>query len=198
MALSKNGIVSLFTRNAPEISGIAFDAQTRHTFQSQSRITQYELENGATLNNHVVFEPATIEMEVAMGTTPLFSWGGLANSWTAGALSNVPGIGLIAGGLSSLLTGADSRGGAALEALLVLQNTAEELNLNVPHVGFFPRMVVVAIRHGREYESGQGDTFVVSFQQRKGESQQGAEFSIEDDSIKEPTSKGNAPTEEVV
>lgn len=164
-------LTNIFTRSTTQVAGITFDAQFRHEFTTKSRIPTYELENGFILQNHVIQDPSTLQMEVALGTSAFFTTDTAIDAILGvgtGALSNLNNKSLdtlVKNAIRSTLVGAVTRGGAALEALVALQVTAIIFDVDVPNVGLIPNMVITGIRHSRATETGQSDYFVVDLQQ---------------------------------
>lgn len=118
-------LLSIFTKKAPNIGGLEFDAVLEGITSKSITLTEYPVEFGANVNDHRIINPDRYLMTGAISNTPLGF--GLNDIGMIGIGAAATAIGGVAGGLVSsvaayLLAGDDSTrssaGWAALSELL--------------------------------------------------------------------------------
>lgn len=140
-------ILTLFTRNAPSIGGVEFDAVLEDTLEAPVQLTQYPIESGANASDHAIILPYKYRMLVAVSNNPIkptftdFAGGLLSNFFDGNILSQI--AGLSAGLLSS---SDDSRGSSALEFLLGLRVARQPFDLDAGDIVLQNMVIVNVVR----------------------------------------------------
>ncbi|AFC22439.1 tail fiber protein [Vibrio phage CP-T1] len=149
-------IITLFTKKAPTIAGIEFDAILEDTIESSVEFTGYPIESGARAADHGIIQPYRWSLIVAVSNNPLkpqvtdFIGGALSN------LTNNPLLASIAGTSAGLLAGSsDSRASAALQLLLALQMARESFDIDAGDIQL-QNMVIVNIRRTKTPDNETG------------------------------------------
>ena len=149
-------VLTLFTRTAPTIGGVEFDAVLEDTLEAPVVFTDYPIESGARAIDHGILEPYRYSMIVAVSNNPLranftdFAGGLLSNFFDNNIISQIAGIS--AGLLSS---SNDSRGASALEFLLGLRVSRTAFDLDAGDIQL-QNMVVTNVRRTKTPENEQG------------------------------------------
>ena len=124
-------IITLFTKTAPTIAGVEFDAVLEDTLEAPVVFTDYPIESGARAVDHGIIQPYQYRMLIAVSNNPIkptitdFAGGVLSNFFDGNALSQIAGL---SGGLLS--SNDDSRSASALEFLLGLRASRQSFNLD--------------------------------------------------------------------
>lgn len=149
-------VLTLFTKTAPTIGGVEFDAVLEDTLEAPVTFTDYPIESGARAIDHGILEPYRYTMLVAVSNNPLrpiftdFAGGLLSNFFENNVISQIAGIS--AGILSS---SNDSRGASALEFLLGLRVSRTSFDLDAGDIQL-RNMVVTNVIRTKTPENEQG------------------------------------------
>lgn len=144
-------VITLFTKTAPTIAGVEFDAVLEDTFEMSSQVTDYPIESGARASDHVILEPFRWSLVGAVSNNPLKP-----------VVTDFLGSGLLAGLLSA------SNGDRASDALTLL------IDLATPPVTPFDidagdiqlsNMVITNLTRTKNPENEQGLIFVAQLQE---------------------------------
>lgn len=123
-------LVTLFTKTAPTLGGIEFDAVLEDTLELDIERTRYPIEVGALAVDHRIIQPFRWSITGAVSNNPI----SVSATDFVGALSNFSGNGLAATaiGLSAgFLSGGDNtRAGSALEFLISLATGNETFDID--------------------------------------------------------------------
>lgn len=156
------GILSIFSKQAPNIGGLEFDAVLESFTSKSITLTEYPVEFGANVNMHRIINPDRYLMTGAISNTPLGF--GLNDIGMIGIGLGASAIGGIAGGLISsvaayLLAGDEStRASAAWSALTDLMTTSEPFEIDTG-IEVLSDMVVVRLDAHRDPENEDGLIF---------------------------------------
>lgn len=155
-------LLSIFTKKAPNIGGLEFDAVLEGITSKSITLTEYPVEFGANVNYHRIINPDRYLMTGAISNTPLGF--GLNDIGMIGIGAASSAIGGIAGGLVSsvaayLLAGDDStRSSAAWAALSDLLQSAEKFEIDTG-LEILSDMVLVRLDTRRDPETEDGVIF---------------------------------------
>jgi hypothetical protein len=158
-------LITLFTKTAPTIGGVEFDAVLEDTLEAPVTFTDYPIESGARAVDHGIIEPYRYTMLVAVSDNPLrplftdFAGGILSNFFDSNILSQIAGIS------AGLLSGSNStRGASALEFLLGLRVSRASFDLDAGDI-ILKNMVVTNVRRTKTPENEQGLFAEISLQE---------------------------------
>lgn len=149
-------IITLFTKKAPTIGGVEFDAVLEDTLDAPIQLTQYPIESGANASDHAIIQPYQYVMLVAVSNNPIkptvtdFAAGAISNFFDSNIVSSI--AGLSAGFLGS---SDDSRSASALEFLLGLRISRQPFDLDAGDI-VLQNMVVVNVRRTKTPVNEQG------------------------------------------
>lgn len=117
-------LVSIFTRKAPELGGLEFDAVLSDTLDASVAITGYTVEVGATLADHRVILPVQWTITGGVADNPVKA---SITDFTGALTGNAGGAGAAIAGLSAgFLAGGDStRSASALDTLLAMMREGD-------------------------------------------------------------------------
>lgn len=140
------GILTLFSRKAPSIGGIQFDATIETATSKSVTLTQYPVEFGANVNNHRIKNPDRHLMTGMISNTKLGfdlnDVGYLGAGLIGSAVGGVAG-GLIGGISAYLLAGSEeTRAQAAWEALTQLLTSGEPFDIDDGHAMLYGMVLV--------------------------------------------------------
>lgn len=147
-------ITNIFTRKAPTISSLEFDAVLEDTLESEVTLTSYPIELGARAADHRIIQPKKVTMLVAIGnkklTASVTDFIGAASfvDTDDGALAAT--LGYSAGFLAG---SEETRASAALEKLLSIQATGEPFSVDVETGVSLTNMVIKRITRQRTPET---------------------------------------------
>lgn len=149
-------LVTLFTKKAPTIAGITFDAVLEDTFESTVEHTGYTIESGARAVDHRIILPFRWSLIVAVSNNPLNP---NATDFIGGALSNLTDNALlstVAGLSAGFLAGSDeTRSSSVLNALISLQISGESFDIDAGDIQL-SNMVINSIRRVKDPENENG------------------------------------------
>jgi len=130
-------VVTFFTRKAPSIgtgqAALTFDAILEDTLSFEAETTEYPIESGANVSDHIIIKPTKWKLKGIHGNKAISPQ---ATDFIGGALTSALGIesgvaGLAAGLSAGLLSGSDgSRASAALIGLLDLMVNRESFDVD--------------------------------------------------------------------
>jgi hypothetical protein len=151
---------------------IQFDASLSENHSRKSQATEFPIENGKTINDHVILKPFELELNIIITDTPLSSLKGLlTESATTLTHALTPPLGTVAlgaglGGLSlvSALFGADSPTTASYKQLLKIQEQADPFTV-LTSLFRYPNMVISNIGVPREAANGRALIATISLTQ---------------------------------
>ena len=63
-------ITNIFVRTRPKIGGISFDSVISENYSNPARITRNPVESGASISDHVIIEPKSVNMEILVSDSP--------------------------------------------------------------------------------------------------------------------------------
>lgn len=149
-------LVTLFTKKAPTIAGITFDAVLEDTFESTVEHTGYTIESGARAVDHRIISPFRWSLVVAISNNPInpnvtdFIGGALSNLADNALLSNIAGLS------AGFLAGSDeTRSSSVLNALISLQISGESFDIDAGDIQL-SNMVINSIRRTKDPENENG------------------------------------------
>lgn len=149
-------LITLFTRRAPTLAGIEFDAVLEDTFESSVEFTGYAIESGARAIDHGIIQPFKWSLTVAVSNNPVkpnvtdFIGGALSNFTDNALLSTVAGLS------AGFLAGSDdTRSSNVLSALLALQVAREPFDIDAGDIQL-SNFVISNIRRTKTPENENG------------------------------------------
>lgn len=202
-------ILTIFSRKAPSIGGIQFDATMKTATRKSVTLTEYPVEFGANVNNHRILNPNRHIIYGSISNTKLGfdlnDVGYLGAGLLGSAVGGVAG-GLIGGISAYLLAGSEeTRSAAAWEALSGLLVSGEPFDVDDGH-GTLYNMVLESLEKEQNPTNEDGLEFVAELRQLKTVYTQLIQTTIQSrsqlddgDSISNqaapPVSRGEVPTE---
>lgn len=147
---------------------IEFEASLSETHSRESTPTEFPIENGRTINDHIVLKPQRLEMSMIITDHPISGLAGLVTEAATTLTSKLtPPIGTIAlgaglGGLalfSSLVKKSDSPSVAAYKQILKIQELGEPFTV-ITSLYRYENMVISSLSVPRE--SANGDCLMAS------------------------------------
>lgn len=137
---------------------ITLDASINETHTRESPPTEFPVENGATVSDHIIVKPFALEITGVISDTPIGGLSGLlteAATSLASALVPPAGLSAITGamGLISALSGSKSPSVAAYGQILQLQQNGQPFDV-LTTLYRYPNMWIKAISVPRDAQSG--------------------------------------------
>lgn len=123
------------------ISGVVLDAVLSEDHSYNSRVTNYPVENGLIISDHIINEPDALQITGVVSDTPLSFLTLLANPI---GVSNAPSVN-------------------AFNALVEIHNRRERITV-VTGIKVYTNMVITSLQVPRNVQSGQSLTFVIDLQ----------------------------------
>lgn len=153
-------VVTLFTKTAPKIAGVEFDAILEDTLTLEVEYTKYPIESGAMARDHGIIQPFRWSMVGAVSNNPIKpTLAGIG----AGLVSNLTDSGIIAGvaGVSAgLLSGSDeTRASNALEFLIEITKQREPFDVDAGDY-YLKNMVISRISRTKDPVNENGLVFI--------------------------------------
>lgn len=144
---------------------ISFDASIKENHQRDSPATEFPIENGQVVSDHIIIKPFALELTGIITDTPIGGLGGLLKEVGVTAVSHLlPPVGLVAisGALSlfSALAGSKSPSVAAYGQLIQLQQTAQPFDV-ITSLYRYPSMWIKSISVPRDADTGKALLFTV-------------------------------------
>ena len=153
-------LITLFTKSAPTLAGVEFDAVLEDTLSLSVKYTEYPIEAGATVRDHGIVQPFQWRLTGAVSNNPIRP---TVASIGAGALSNFTNSGVLAGlaGLSAglLSGGSETRSSNALEFLIALTTGRESFDVDAGDI-VLKNMVIANISRTKDASNEDGLIFV--------------------------------------
>lgn len=158
-------IVNIFTRQAPTIAGLSFDAVLEDTLDVSVSITSYPIESGVRIADHRIFNPFKWTMTGAISNNPVKVQ---LTDFLGGALSNLtdnPIVSTVAGLSAGWLAGSDeTRPSAALDVLLKLMSESEPFDIDIGEI-VLKNMAITRLSRTKEPRNESGLEFVAELQE---------------------------------
>lgn len=160
-------IVTLFTRTAPSLGGLQFDAVLEDTFEASVEWTDYPIESGARAIDHGIIQPKKWSLIGAVSNNPIKP---TAQGIAAGVASNFVGGNLIAAAgtaatIASFVAGSeDTRASEALTKLLEIMNNRESFTIDAGDIQL-QDMVISKISRTKDPENENGLIFEAELQE---------------------------------
>lgn len=158
-------IVNIFTRQAPTIAGLSFDAVLEDTLDVSVSITSYPIESGVRIADHRIFNPFKWTMTGAISNNPVKVQ---LTDLLGGALSNLtdnPVVSTAAGLSAGWLAGSDeTRPSAALDMLLKLMSESEPFDIDIGEI-LLKNMAITRLSRTKEPRNESGLEFVAELQE---------------------------------
>jgi hypothetical protein len=142
---------------------IEFEASLNETHARQSTPTEFPIENGRTINDHIILKPLDLDMTMIITDKPISGLAGLVTEAATTLTSKLtPPIGTIAlgaglGGLSlfnALIKKSDSPSVAAYKQILKIQEQGEPFSV-ITSLNRYENMVISGFSAPREAANGQ-------------------------------------------
>jgi len=158
-------VVNIFTRQAPTLAGIEFDAVLEDDFEASVDITSYPLESGIQVADHRILNPMVWRMTGAISNNPLRImntdfFGGVASNYTDSRTA------AFFGGLSSgWLAGSDeTRSSTTLQFLLNMMRFGDPFTVNAGDITL-SNMIITRLSRTKDAENENGLIFVAELQE---------------------------------
>lgn len=162
-------LVTLLTREPPQICGYTFDAVLEDELEFGVEIPTYPIENGAEISDHRIILPAKYRIIIMMTNTPLSqSLLGFAGSMAGGLVSNLtdnPVIAAVAGMSAGFLASSSStRSSTALEQLIGIMEYGKPFDVQCGDITL-KNMVITKITRRKTPENERGLEAVLDLQE---------------------------------
>lgn len=158
-------IVSIFTKNAPTLAGMEFDAVLEDSFEMTATITDYTIELGARVGDHRIINPIKWTLTGAVSNTPI---GPTATDFLGGVVSELGGgsvLSTLAGLSSGYLAGSDqTRASSTLDILMQIMSQGEPFDIDAGDVQL-TNMVIVRLARTKDASTEGGLIFVCDLQE---------------------------------
>lgn len=135
-------ILQLIFRKGNYLSTVELDAVIRETATATSKITQNPVENGADVNDHIIIEPMTFEME------------GVVSDVSSSTLGQFTGI----------LNQSNQKTKATWNDLLKLQTNREPFKL-VQGLKTYPNVVITSLTESQDKDTSNALFFIASLKE---------------------------------
>lgn len=144
-------LISIFTRSAPQLGGLEFDAVLEDTLDAAVNITGYTVEAGAPIGDHRVILPVRWTLTGGVSDNPLTT---SITDFTGALTSDLGGVGAGIAGLSAgFLAGGDqTRASSALELLLDMMRNGEPFDVDAGDI-ILKDMTIQRIRRTKNSQS---------------------------------------------
>lgn len=162
-------IMSIFSRKAPQIGEIRFDAVLEGATSKSVTVTEYPVEFGANVNDHAFNNPNRYVLSGLISNSPLgFDITDAALLGTGLLSSAVGGItGAVIGGVAAYaLAGSDqTRAATAWAQLTALMNSKQKFSLQTPHE-ILEDMQIIRLDERTVPENEDGLAFIAELRQQ--------------------------------
>lgn len=155
-------IISLFTRQSPQIAGYQFDAVLEDSFEASVELTRYPVESGLQVADHAIIQPLKYYMIGSISNNPLkiLSLTGMLAGGLSNLAGNNPYVAAVAGMSAGFLSGSQStRASSALEFLLELMVARLPFDVDAVDIQL-KDMVLTRLYRDRDPENEGGLIFV--------------------------------------
>lgn len=148
---------------------ISFDASLKETHSRESPASEFPIENGQVISDHIITKPFSLELTGIITDTPIGGVGGLLEEAGVSAAANLlPPIGVVAvaGAMSifSALAGSKKPSVAAYGQLINLQDQGQPFAV-ITSLYRYSNMWIKSLSVPRDAETGQAILFTVSLVQ---------------------------------
>lgn len=148
---------------------ITFDASIKENHTRESPASEFPIETGQVISDHIIVKPFSLELTGIISDTPLGGLGGLLQEvgvTAASALLPPVGVVAISGALAlfSALAGSKSPSVAAYGQLINLQQTAQPFDV-ITSLYRYPSMWIKSLSVPRDADTGQALLFTVQLVQ---------------------------------
>lgn len=155
-------ILSIFTRQSPTIAGYQFDAVLEDTFEASIELTRYPVESGVKVADHRIINPMKYYITGAVSNNPLkiFDVSGLIAGGVSNLLSGNPLVATVAGMASSFLAGTEfTRASSTLAFLMDLLVAGQPFDVDAVDIQL-KDMVITRLSRDRDPAVENGLVFV--------------------------------------
>jgi hypothetical protein len=145
---------------------ISIECTIDETHSKESTPTSFPVENGSTINDHIIQKPFGLTIHGIITDTPLSDIQGAVTTGVASALSGTLGVvaGVAAGSLFSALTGGGSKSGAAYKQLVALQAAGQPFDV-VTTLNRYSNMFISSLSAPRNAQTGNALEFTLQLVQ---------------------------------
>lgn len=158
-------IVNIFTKSAPTLAGMEFDAVLEDTLDVTATITDYTIEIGARVGDHRIINPIKWTLTGAVSNTPI---GPTPTDFLGGVVSELGGGGVLAtlAGLSSgYLAGTDqTRASSTIDILMQIMSQSEPFDIDAGDVQL-TNMVITRMTRTKDASNEGGLIFTCELQE---------------------------------
>ncbi|BAN16839.1 tail fiber protein [Edwardsiella phage PEi21] len=158
-------IVTLFTKTAPTLGGLTFDAVLEDTLEISVDLAEYPIETGAKITDHRIINPMRWYLTGAMSDNPVRP---TITDFMGGVLSNVtrnPWVAGVAGLSAGWLAGTDqTRSSSALDTLIKMMYAGEPFDINAGDI-YLKNMGILRISRTKDPENEAGLIFVAELRE---------------------------------
>ncbi|ACG60378.1 hypothetical protein phiPLPE_56 [Iodobacter phage PhiPLPE] len=158
-------IVNIFTKSAPTLAGMEFDAVLEDTLDVTATITDYTIEIGARVGDHRIINPIKWTLTGAVSNTPI---GPTATDFIGGVISELGGGGVLStlAGLSSgYLAGSDqTRASSTIDILMQIMSQGEPFDIDAGDVQL-TNMVITRMTRTKDASNEGGLIFTCELQE---------------------------------
>lgn len=141
---------------------ISLDCSVSETHSRESPPTEFEVENGSTVSDHVIVKPFGLEIQGIISDSPISLTGSLLSTVATVAAPPVGVIGAAAGlALMKALTDSDSPSVAAFKQIKLLQERKQPFNVFTT-LNLYTNMWIKSISIPRDAQNGNALVFTVS------------------------------------
>lgn len=158
-------IINIFTKSAPTLAGMEFDAVLEDTLDMTAKITDYPIEIGARVGDHRIINPIKWTMTGAVSNTPI---GPSVSDALGGVISEFGGGSVIASlaGLSAgYLAGSDqTRASSTLDILMQVMAQSETFDIDAGDIQL-TNMTITRITRTKDPKNEDGLIFTCELQE---------------------------------
>lgn len=158
-------IVNIFTKSAPTLAGMEFDAVLEDTLDVTATITDYTIEIGARVGDHRIINPIKWTLTGAVSNTPI---GPIPTDVLGGIVSELGGGGVLAtlAGLSSgYLAGSDqTRASSTIDQLMMIMTQKDTFDIDAGDIQL-TNMVITSMTRTKDASNEGGLIFTCELQE---------------------------------
>lgn len=161
-------LMSIFSRSKPKLGTIEFDAKLEGITSKSAYLTQYPVEFGANMNDHMIILPSRYILTGAVSNDPLgldlSDVGMMGAGLVSSAVGGIAGA-AITGVAAYLLAGSDdTRASAAWKAISSIMESKAKFDLDTGKE-ILQNMMIVRLDERTRPDNEQGLVFVAELQQ---------------------------------